>query len=121
MDLQERAKGLRVQATEAEQRMWFQLRDRRFMALKFRRQVPFERYIADFVCKELKLIIELDGGQHVEHGSYDQRRSRWLEGQGYTVLRFWNNQVLQEMEAVLEAVCMWVEAQKRPSPPAPLP
>jgi very-short-patch-repair endonuclease len=100
--------------------MWYRLRDRRFMGLKFRRQVPLERYIADFVCRELKLIVELDGGQHMERADYDQRRSQWLAQQGYTVLRFWNNQVLQEMEAVLEAMRLWVE-QKRPSPPAPLP
>ncbi|GLK90692.1 endonuclease domain-containing protein [Pseudomonas turukhanskensis] len=121
MDLRDCAKGLRSEATEAERAMWYRLRDRRFMGLKFRRQVPLERYIADFVCWELKLIVELDGGQHIERAAYDQRRSQWLAEQGYTVLRYWNNQVLQEMEVVLEAMRLWVEEQKRPSPPAPLP
>ena len=116
MDLRECAKGLRVEATEAEQAMWYRLRDRRFMGLKFRRQVPLERYIADFVCWELKLIVELDGGQHMARAVYDQRRSQWLAGQGYTVLRYWNNQVLQEMEAVLEAMRLWVQEQRAPHP-----
>lgn len=110
MELRGRAKGMRGEgATEAERALWYRLRDRRFMGLKFRRQVPMGCYIADFLCMELGLIIELDGGQHAEQVAYDQRRSQWLESQGYTVLRYWNNQVLQEMEAVLESVMRWVE------------
>ncbi|PTQ67715.1 endonuclease domain-containing protein [Pseudomonas sp. GV071] len=121
MDLRERAKGLRGEATEAERGMWYRLRDRRFMGLKFRRQVPLGRYIVDFLCSEMKLIVELDGGQHMEQAAYDQCRTQWLEGQGYRVLRFWNDQVLLEMEAVLESMQTWLEQQERPSPPAPLP
>ncbi len=121
MDLRERAKGMRGGATEAERVMWFRLRDRRFMGLKFRRQVPLGRYIVDFVCRELKLIVELDGGQHSEQVEYDNCRSEWLRTQGYSVLRFWNNQVLGETDAVMEALLLWVEQHERPSPPAPLP
>ncbi len=121
MDLRGRAKGLRGAATEAERVMWFRLRDRRFLGLKFRRQVPLGRYMVDFVCRELKLIVELDGGQHSEQVGYDNCRSDWLRTQGYSVLRFWNNQVFGEMDSVMEALRIWVEQQGRPSPPAPLP
>ncbi len=121
MDLRGCAKGLRNGATEAERAMWYRLRAKRFMGLKFKRQKPMGHYIVDFVCMELGLIVELDGGQHAEQVAYDRRRDAWLERQGFTVLRFWNNQALGEMEAVLEFLRLWVEEQKRPSPPAPLP
>jgi very-short-patch-repair endonuclease len=120
MDLRERAKGLRLGATEAERVLWFQLRAKRFMGLKFKRQKPMGNYIVDFVCMELGLIVELDGGQHAEQLTYDRQRSAWLEGQGFTVLRFWNNQVLGEMEAVLEFLRLWVEEQG-PLSPGPSP
>jgi very-short-patch-repair endonuclease len=74
------------------------------MGLKFKRQKPVGRYIADFVCWERRLIIELDGGQHAEQAAYDRRRDAWLRSQGYTVLRFWNNDVMQQLEGVLEQI-----------------
>ncbi|MDP2240493.1 MAG: endonuclease domain-containing protein [Burkholderiales bacterium] len=100
----EKAKVLRSNQTEAEQRLWYHLRAHRFMGLKFKRQKPVGRYIADFVCLERRLIIELDGGQHAEQVAYDRHRDAWLRSQGYTVLRFWNNDVMQQLEGVLEQI-----------------
>jgi very-short-patch-repair endonuclease len=74
------------------------------MGLKFKRQKPVGRYIVDFVCWEYRLIIELDGGQHSEDVAYDQQRDAWLRTQGYRVLRFWNNEVVQQLDAVLEQI-----------------
>ena len=74
------------------------------MGLKFKRQKPMGQYIVDFVCVEQRLIIELDGGQHAEQVEYDQHREAWLRSQGYTVLRFWNSEVMQQLEGVLEQV-----------------
>ena len=113
------AKSLRTNQTEAEQYLWYHLRACRFMDLKFKRQKPIGRYIVDFVCVEQQLIVELDGGQHAEQLEYDQRRDAWLRGQGYTVLRFWNNEVMQQLEGVLEKIRLTLSAE--PSPPAPLP
>lgn len=98
------AKALRSNQTEAEQRLWYHLRAHRFMGLKFKRQKPLGRYIVDFVCLERRLIIELDGGQHAEQRTYDRHRDGWLRSQGYTVLRFWNNDVMQQLESVLERI-----------------
>jgi very-short-patch-repair endonuclease len=108
------ARELRSNQTEAEERLWYHLRAHRFMELKFKRQKPMGRYIVDFVCVERRLIIELDGGQHAEQVAYDQQRGAWLRSQGYTVLRFWNNDVLQQLDAVLEKINCTLS-------PAPLP
>lgn len=118
--MRERARALRREMTDAERLLWHHLRARRFERLKFRRQKPLGRYIADFVCMELQLIIELDGGQHLQQSDYDARRDDWLRAQGFRVLRFWNHEALQQTEAVLEQIRLWVE-QRQPSPPAPLP
>ncbi len=98
------AKTLRSNQTEVEERLWYHLRAHRFMGLKFKRQKPMNRHIVDFVCVERRLIIELDGGQHTEQTEYDQRRDAWLRDQSYTVLRFWNNEVMQQLEGVLEKI-----------------
>lgn len=99
------AKSLRANQTEAEDKLWSRLRAGRFHGLKFRRQVPFcADYVADFVCPSAKLIIEVDGSQHAEQVEYDAMRTRFFEGQGYRVIRFWNNQVLGETDTVLRAV-----------------
>lgn len=98
------AKILRANQTDAEQRIWYHLRAHRFMGLKFKRQKPLGHYIVDFVCVEQRLIIEIDGGQHAEQTEYDQRRDVWLQSQGYTILRFWNNEVMQQLESVLEQI-----------------
>jgi very-short-patch-repair endonuclease len=104
MCLQERAKKLRSDQTDAEQRLWYYLRAHRFMDLKFKRQKPVGDYIVDFVCHECNLIVEVDGGQHQENAEYDRRRDTWLRAQGYEVLRFWNHEVMQQTELVLEAI-----------------
>ncbi len=119
--MRERARALRGGMTDAEQRLWRELRGRRFAGLKFRRQKPLGRYIVDFVCLERGLIVELDGGQHAEQVVYDRQRDAWLNSQGFVVLRFWNHDVLQQTDTVLERIRLWLEEQERPSPPAPLP
>jgi very-short-patch-repair endonuclease len=86
------------------------------MGLKFKRQKPMGRYIVDFVCEERRLIIEIDGGQHAEQVGYDRHRDAWLCSQGYMLLRFWNNEVMQELEAVLEQIRSTLTLS-----PAPLP
>ncbi|QEH35127.1 hypothetical protein OJF2_36720 [Aquisphaera giovannonii] len=98
------ARQLRREMTDAERRLWRHIRARRFAREKFRRQEPMGIYVVDFVSHRSRLIIELDGGQHAERLEYDLERTRWLEGEGYRVIRFWNNVVLTETEAVLEAI-----------------
>jgi len=80
------------------------LRNRRFYNYKFRRQFPIAPYIADFACLDLKLIIELDGGQHTEQKLYDNQRDIFLEQRGFKVIRFWNNDVIDNLEGVLESI-----------------
>jgi very-short-patch-repair endonuclease len=99
----ERAKSLRKNMSEAEKALWYALKDRRIDNCKFRRQFSIGAYIVDFVCLEKKLIIEADGGQH-NSNSYDRKRDGWLKEQGFEVLRFWNNDILQNLNAVLEKI-----------------
>jgi len=96
------AKDLRQNMTDAEKKIWQHLRDRRFENLKFRRQHPIPPYVADFFCEDLNLIIELDGGQHSPET--DEKRSDFLNQQGFIVLRFWNNDVLSNIEGVLTEI-----------------
>lgn len=87
--------------TDAERKLWLALRDRRLGGFKFRRQVPVGPWIVDFLCKEAQLVVEVDGGQHA--GSpRDRRRDAWLAGEGYRVVRVWNNEVLGNLDGVLE-------------------
>ena len=95
-----RARHLRNHPTEVEVKLWRHLRLRQIGDHKFRRQQSLGPYIVDFVCLEKKVIVELDGGQHAEQIAKDAQRTAWLESQGFHVLRFWNHQVLEEMEAV---------------------
>ena len=114
------AKRLRREATDAERRLWRHLRDRRLGGLKFRRQVTIGPFIADFACVERRLIVEADGGQHGE--DRDAGRTRYLETLGWKLLRFWNNDILEQTDAVLGvilAACQ-EEGEGRPSP-CPLP
>jgi very-short-patch-repair endonuclease len=110
------AKHLRSNQTDAEQRLWYHLRAHRFMNLKFRRQALIGPFIVDFVCMEYKLIVEADGSQHL--GDIDARRNDWLNKQGYTVLHFWNHDILQQTDVVLESIRQGIIAL---SPPTPLP
>ena len=104
MNLSNKARSLRKNQTDVEQLMWKYLRNRRLFNFKFRRQFPIEPYIADFACLELKLIIELDGGQHASRINYDNHRSLFLKQRGFKVIRFWNNDVIENTEGVLEAI-----------------
>jgi len=110
------AKAMRSNPTAVEQRLWYHLWAHRFMGVKFKRQKPIGRYIVDFVCVEQRLIIKLDGGQHEAQVSYDRRRDAWLRGQGYSLLRFWNNEVMLEMEGVLERIRLALALSPGPSP-----
>jgi adenine-specific DNA-methyltransferase len=115
----ENARALRRNGTDAERRLWYFLRNRRLDGFRFRRQVPLGKYIADFVCMDAKLIIELDGGQHAEQTRYDEIRSAYLMRGGFKVVRFWNDDVLLRGEAVLEQILV---ALRQASPhPDPLP
>jgi very-short-patch-repair endonuclease len=98
------ARNLRKRQTRAEHFLWRQLRARHLREVKFRRQVPIDNYIVDFVSFEKKIVIELDGGQHAETTASDAVRDSWLRGRGYKVLRFWDNEVFQNMEGVLEVI-----------------
>jgi very-short-patch-repair endonuclease len=97
------AKALRKQMTDAEQRLWYFLRARRFRGFKFKRQMPIGSYIVDFVSFTYRIIIEVDGGQHADNAG-DRARDRWLASQGFAVLRFWNNDVLKSTTGVLEEI-----------------
>jgi len=101
--LVDRARVLRSRMTNAERKLWFALRDRRFEGFKFRRQVPLGRFIADFVCFEARLVIEVDSGQHAENFR-DQYRDRWFAANRFRVMRFWNNEVLSNLEGVMTAL-----------------
>ena len=98
------ARKNRRNATDAERLLWRHLRGRRLAGSKFRRQTVIEPYIVDFVCLEAKLIVEADGGQHQERETEDAQRTATLESLGYRVLRFWNDEILNETEAVLERI-----------------
>jgi very-short-patch-repair endonuclease len=114
-NLLEYARALRTNQTEAERKLWSRLRAGRFHGLKFRRQVVFSaHYIADFVHAKSKLIIELDGSQHADRQAYDERRTQFLEREGYRVIRFWNNDVLQNMDGVLETLLAAVNSAPLP-------
>jgi len=113
------ARKLRRDQTDAERRLWFRLRDRRLNGLKFRRQMPIKSYVVDFCCESAHLIVELDGGQHVERRDVDVRRTADLETYGYLVLRFWNNDVMRNIDGVLETIV--ATASQEPPHPNPLP
>ena len=118
MSTKQLARTLRKNQTDAENWLWRNLRNRDLGGWKFRRQYWIGNYIVDFVCVEKKLIIELDGGQHAIQVEQDDQRSEFLKGKGYQVIRFWNNEVLQEGEAVLNVILSHLN---NPSPqPSPL-
>jgi very-short-patch-repair endonuclease len=98
------SRKLRSEMTVAELHLWQYLRMRQILGLKFRRQHPAGKYILDFACIDAKLVIEVDGGQHGELQVQDNARTVWLETQGWKVLRFWNNEVLQNTEGVVERI-----------------
>jgi very-short-patch-repair endonuclease len=115
------ARQLRKNATECERLLWRHLRAHRFQGYKFRRQQPLGPYIVDFICFETRCVIEADGGQHAEALNYDAHRDAWLREQGFTVLRFWNNEVLNNLEGILERILVTCQAIAGQPPPSPQP
>ena len=111
------ARQLRKNQTDAERRIWFLLKDRRFEGLKFRRQHQIGPFTVDFCCIGMKLIVELDGGQHAVRKQLDEKRTEYLKKKGFRVLRFWNHDVLRDSQAVLEVIekFLW-EPSSQPSP-----
>ena len=102
--LQEYAIELRNNTTDVERLLWRRLRNSQLEGVKFRRQQPIEAYIVDFVSSGKKIVIELDGGQHSENSDYDKHKDACLSANGFTVLRFWNNDVIENIEGVLEVI-----------------
>ena len=103
--IRQRARALRYNPTEAERLLWRQLRFWQIDGYKFRRQQPLGHYIVDFVCLGKRLVVEVDGGQHAEQQmKYDSERDVWLAAQGFSVLRFWNNEVLKNIDGVKEII-----------------
>jgi very-short-patch-repair endonuclease len=118
LDQTKKAKDLRKNSTDAEKFLWKHLRTSQIEGLKFRRQEPIGKYIVDFVCYEKALIIEVDGGQHSASGT-DISRDGWLTSQGFNVVRFWNHDVLLNIEEVLEMILSKC-SQESPSPTPPI-
>ena len=98
------SKSLRKRPTEAEALLWKRLRAKQIEGLKFRRQEPIDKYIVDFICLQTRIIVEVDGGQHALEKDRDAERDRYLRKQGFRILRFWNNEVLQNIDGVLEVI-----------------
>ncbi|GGY27387.1 endonuclease [Rhodanobacter panaciterrae] len=107
------ARRLRNESTDAERRLWYFLRRQQLAGHKFRRQYPLAGYIADFVCVPARLVVELDGGQHLDARTYDQRRTEAMEREGYRVLRFWNDDVLLRTEDVVAEILRVLEGEAR--------
>lgn len=110
------AKNLRKNSTKVESLLWSRLRARRLQGIKFRRQQPIENFIVDFVSFEKRIVIELDGGQHKMNKEKDNERDRFLANNGFTVLRFWNNDIVENLEGVLEVIQKNVCNELSPSP-----
>ena len=110
------ARSLRRNSTEAEKRLWSVLRDRRLVGHKFRRQVPIGPYFADFACYDAKLVVELDGSQHIDDRAHDERRDAELARRGFEVLRVWNNELTNNRNGVIEAV--FAALTRRAAPPS---
>jgi very-short-patch-repair endonuclease len=112
----DRARTLRRDRTEVEARLWRALRNRQLDGFKFRRQFPIDRYFADFACIEARLVVELDGGQHGERIEYDAERTRVLEALGFHVCRFWNHEVVENLDGVLKTIHAHLQPSPSPSP-----
>ena len=110
------SRNLRKNMTDVERMLWAKIRGRQLQGFRFRRQHPIGSYIIDFICLELKLIIELDGSQHMGQQQYDMKRSQWLQSNGFKIMRFWNSDILDDLDGVMQAICMHLP----PSQPSPL-
>ena len=103
------ARQLRRDSTEAERVLWELLRNRQLGGHKFRRQTPIGPFFVDFVCMESRLIVELDGSQHQQQAQYDAERTQALESEGFRVKRFWNSEILTDLESVADSILMELE------------
>ena len=112
------AKVLRVGMTDGERRLWSRLRSEQ-LGVKFRRQHPLGPYVLDFACLDPRLAVEIDGSQHVGQVAYDERRERFLAGQGFRVLRFWANEVLTQTDAVVIRILDELGTAQAPTPALP--
>src|SRR3954449_12977939 len=110
------ARDLRKNMTDTERHLWHRLRQRQLDGCRFRRQAPIGPYIVDFVCFERGLVIELDGGQHAERRERDDERTRRLNSQGFRVLRYWNHELFEDLDAILEAITLALVAAPPPQP-----
>jgi tRNA pseudouridine(55) synthase len=118
--IQDRAQGLRSNATDVEKQLWRFLRAEQLGGFKFRRQHPVDHYIVDFVCLKKRLIVELDGGQHADAIAQDKKRSAYFESQGFKVIRFWNHEVMENIDGVLQVILVELGASFHtplPNPP----
>jgi len=111
-----RARQLRNNTTDAERRLWARLRRRQIAGCRFRRQVPLGAFIVDFACLAARLVVEVDGGRHAEHARRDADRTRWLEDNGFRVLRFWNNEVLANSDGVIAEIARVLRARSPARP-----
>ena len=105
----ERARKLRRNETDVERRLWHRLRNGQVCDAQFRRQHPAGRYVLDFYCPALALAVELDGGQHAETGMHDRERDEWLKRKGVMVLRFWNSDITENLDGVLEVIAAKID------------
>jgi very-short-patch-repair endonuclease len=114
-----RSRALRRQSTEAEKKLWQKLRRKQFHGLRFRRQYPLGPYFADFVCLPARLVVEVDGATHteLEQAEHDQRRTQWLVSQRFRILRFWNSDVFENVDGVVERI--GAEVREHPLPLTP--
>lgn len=115
-NIKARSRKLRRESTDAERLLWRHLRNRHLSGYKFRRQAVIEDYIIDFLCPETGLIVEVDGGQHIDQKNYDEERTNKLESMGFTVQRFWNNEVLNQTRDVLEQIYQHLSIYPSPRP-----
>lgn len=109
----EHGRNLRKNPTPAERKLWSRLKDRQLNGVKFRRQHAIGNYVPDFCAVKEKLIIELDGSQHLEQTEYDEERTKYFESLGYKVIRFWNNQIMNDMSAVILAITYAIEDNQK--------
>lgn len=109
-----RSRTLRSNMTDVERKLWKRLRAGQIHGAHFRRQSAIGDYIADFARFEPRIVVELDGGQHAEQAMYDATRTAWLESRGFAVLRFWNNEVLENLDGIVEAIGRAVFAASPP-------
>jgi very-short-patch-repair endonuclease len=114
--MKRRARELRRDQTEAESLLWRAIRGEQLGGHKFRRQQTIGAYIVDFVSLDAKLVLELDGGQHADAVDYDAKRDAWLTSEGFHVLRFWNNDVMENLEGVLMNIAAALSPPPQPSP-----